>query len=99
MERYSILQDKQDFKNRKCYICGSRLLPNIHEVYYGSSRRELSIKYGCCVCLCSYHHNGSNNSVHHNRELDLKLKQEMQKAFEREYPEIDFRAVFRKSYI
>ena len=99
MNRFSILQDKKDFELKKCYVCGSTHNPNIHEVYFGVAHRKLSIQYGCCVCLCSYHHNGSNAGVHFNRELDLMLKQEMQKAFEREYPEIDFRAVFRKNYL
>jgi len=99
MERYSILQDKKDFDLRKCYICGSRLQPNIHEVYFGSAHRKLSIQYGCCVCLCSYHHNGSSNGVHFNHELDLMLKQEMQRAFEKTYPQIDFKGVFRKNYL
>ena len=96
MERFSILQD---FKDKKCFVCGSRQNLHIHEVYYGSAHRQLSIKYGCCVCLCARHHNGSNEGVHFNRELDLKLKQEMQRAFIKTYPQIDFKGVFRKDYL
>lgn len=83
----------------KCYVCGSKFSLHKHHVYYGVAHRKLAEKYGCWVYLCSYHHNGSNNGVHFNKELDLALKKEMQQAFEKTYPNIDFRTIFRKSYL
>ena len=68
-------------------------------VFYGVAHRKLAEQYGCWVYLCAKHHNASNEGVHFNKALDLKLKQEMQRAFEKEYPQIDFKGVFRKDYL
>ena len=75
MERYSILQ-----KNKRCYVCGNTIV-NIHEVYFGAKNRKKSIEDGCCVYLCSRHHNMSNQGVHFNKQLDLKLKAKMEKRW------------------
>ena len=72
MERFSILQ-----KERKCYVCGIDKNIHIHEVYFGKNRKK-SIEDGCCVYLCGKHHNQSNEGVHFNSLLDLKLKQDME---------------------
>lgn len=93
--RYSILQPKMD----ECWFCGTRRNLNIHEAFFGSAKRSLSIKYGCCVSLCATHHNLSNMSVHNNREMDLNLKKAMQKRFMEVYPELDFIKIFGKSYL
>lgn len=95
MKRYSILQKEMN----ECYFCGTRKNLNIHEVFFGTGRRALSIKYGCCVALCEAHHNLSNMSVHFNREMDLSLKKDMQRKFMETYPEIDFIKIFRKNYL
>jgi hypothetical protein len=34
-----------------------------------------------------------------NKELDMKLKRMAQEAFEREYPQIEFLAVFGRNYL
>ena len=95
MKRYSILQKEMN----ECWFCGARRNLNIHECFFGTGKRALSIKYGCCVSLCATHHNLSNTSVHHNREMDLNLKREMQKKFQEIYPELDFIKIFGKSYL
>ena len=83
----------------ECYFCGMTKNLHIHEVFYGTANRQISIKYGCCVSLCAIHHNLSNNSVHYNREMDLNLKRAMQKRFMQVYPELDFLKIFGKNYI
>lgn len=75
MNRFSIIQ-----KEKICIVCGMPLNIHIHEVYYGRNRKK-SIEDGCCVYLCGKHHNQSNEGVHFNHELDLKLKKEMQIAW------------------
>jgi radical SAM superfamily enzyme len=79
----------------RCYICG---MPkqHLHEIYFGKNRNN-SMIYGCVVPLCYEHHEG-NTGVHHNIELDTKLKKECQKQFEKTYstPFID---IFYKNYI
>lgn len=95
VKRYSILQENMN----ECYFCGTKNNIHIHEVYFGSGRRAVSIKYGCCVALCGVHHNLSNMSVHFNRDMDLSLKRDMQKKFMEVYPELDFVKIFRKNYL
>lgn len=68
MKRYSIIQNE-----KKCFVCGTTLNIHIHEVMYGKNRKN-SINDGLCVYLCGKHHNLSNEGVHFNHELDMKLK-------------------------
>lgn len=65
----------------------------------GVANRRLSEKWGCWVYLCYEHHEG-NTGVHHNRDLDLRLKQFAQEVFEAKLgTREDFRRIFGKSYI
>lgn len=73
--RYSILQS-----DKSCYVCGTKSNIHIHEVYFGKNRQK-SIEDGCCVYLCGNHHNMSNEGVHFNHELDMKLKKIMEKRW------------------
>ena len=93
--RYSIIT--KDFE--RCLICGTYLNIHKHEIFFGTANRKLSIKYGLVVPLCSRHHNGSNAGVHYNRRLDLKLKEQGQKAFEYHYPNLNFREIFGRNYL
>lgn len=82
-----------------CRICGSSYMVERHHIYYGHANRKLSEKYGCFCYLCAYHHRG-DYGVHFNRELDLKLKRQCQRAWMAKYgTEEDFRKVFGKSYL
>lgn len=95
MNRFSILQDKKE-----CYVCGTTLNINTHEVYFGRNRKN-SIKYGCCVYLCGKHHNQSNDGVHFNKKLDKHLKEEMEKKFLKHYncTTEDFTNIFKINYL
>jgi hypothetical protein len=95
MKRYSILQKEMN----ECWFCGAKNNLHIHEAFFGTGKRALSIKYGCCVSLCATHHNLSNMSVHNNREMDLNLKKIMERKFKEIYPELDFIKIFGKSYL
>lgn len=94
-KRYSILQNKKN-----CYFCG-KPAECIHEVFYGTANRKLSIEDGCCVYLCNQHHNMSNNSVHFNKNMDLQLKIVMQKQWQEYYNKTkeDFIARYGKSVL
>lgn len=48
--------------------------------FFGKNRKK-SIEDGCCVYLCGKHHNQSNDGVHFNHKLDLKLKQIFEKKW------------------
>jgi hypothetical protein len=88
----------QDIK--QCYVCDTTNNINIHEVYFGKNRQK-SIEDGCCVYLCGKHHNQSNDGVHFNHSLDIRLKQEMQKCWIKTYNKTtdDFIKRYGRNYI
>ena len=94
MNRYSILQDK-----KVCYVCNSTKI-NIHEVFYGRNRQK-SIEDGCCIYLCPRHHNMSDEGIHFNHELDLRVKKEMEKKWLQCYNKTieDFIKRFGRNYL
>lgn len=95
MKRFSLLQD-----TKECYVCGTTQNIHIHEVFYGRNRQN-SIKDGCCVYLCGKHHNLSNEGVHFDKKLDLKLKQLAEQKWCKYYnktPE-DFRKRYYCNYL
>ena len=98
MKRYSIIHDLND---KTCFVCGSMRDIHIHEVFYGTANRQLSIRYGLCVCLCARHHNASNQGVHFDKRLDNLLKSFVQTKAQAHYKwtEDDFRKIFGKSYL
>lgn len=88
----SIIQNKKE-----CYVCKSTLNLHKHHIFEGRNRNN-SEKYGCWCWLCARHHNMSDAGVHFNKELDIRLKQTTQKAFESKYKE-DFISIFRRNYL
>lgn len=92
MKRRSILNNL-DY----CYFCG-RPSECIHEVFFGANR-QISIKNGFCVGLCNNHHNATNESVHHNREMDLELKRLYQREYEKTHTREDFLKLIGRSYL
>ena len=89
----SIIQEDTNY----CYVCG-RYGTEIHHIFFGTSNRKMSDKYGCVVGLCYEHHRG-NRGVHFNRELDLELKCTAQRVFEHHYPNENFSAIFGRNYL
>lgn len=68
--------------------------------FFGKNRNN-SIKDGCCIYLCGYHHNQSNDGVHFNHELDIQLKKEMEKRWLEYYNKDieDFIKKFGRNYL
>ena len=91
-------------EDRVCWVCGS---PNVelHHVYSGWANRCQSDKYGCTVYLCRRHHTNQLHGVHFDRDLDLRLRRECQKAWEARYAKNpyggheEFRRIFGKNYL
>lgn len=86
--------------NRVCWVCGT--IYNLHKHHiFGGANRKKSDKDGCWVYLCGYHHNLSDEGVHFNRELDLKLKRECETNWlERDgKTEDDFIREYGKNYL
>lgn len=89
----NLLQDK-----KQCYITGQVINLHRHHVFQGS-RRKASEKWGCWIWLTAEMHNMSNKGVHFNRELDMRIKQDMQRAFEVKHGHDKFMEVFGKNYL
>lgn len=90
-KRFSIVTEKMD----RCYICGAYTSLQIHEVYGGMGKRELSKYYGLVVPLCIKCH----EDVHKRKDVAIALKQVGQKFFEVHYPNEDFVDVFGRNYL
>lgn len=83
--------------NPNCYICGDTNTEE-HHVMFGTANRKISDKYGLTVRLCPLHHRG-NVSPHHNRELDLILKEIAQTKFETKYSHEKWMELFGRNYL
>jgi hypothetical protein len=72
-----------------------------HEVFFGTSNRQKSIKYGLVVFLKPEMHNMSNQGVHFNKAFDNELKQIGQKIAMEKYnwSTEDFIRIFGKNYL
>ena len=83
-----------------CFICGDTRHLQRHHIYGNHANRKLSEREGCWVYLCAWHHTMGNNSVHQNREMDLRLKRMCEKRWiEENGTEEDFRKIFGKSWL
>lgn len=91
----SILQDE-----KKCYITGSTVNLHRHHIYAGG-RRKISEREGFWVYLVGWLHNQSNQGVHgkDGHELDIKLKQDCQRAYEQTHTRDEFMALIGKNYL
>ena len=93
--RESILQS-----SKECYITGRTDNLHRHHIYFGNPLRDVSEKNGFWVWLTGqYHNQDSRVDVHHNRALDLRLKQECQTAFEKTHSREEFMRLIGRSYL
>lgn len=88
-----------------CYLCqllnddyGEKRV-ECHHAIHGTANRKLSERYGLKVDLCMFHHTVGPEAVHNNAANDLFVKQMAQVAFENNYPDLDFRKIFGKSFL
>lgn len=86
----SIMQDEKE-----CYLTGSTECLDLHHCFQGS-RRQLSDKWGCTVWLRHDIHMRLHDS---DRELDLQIKRDCQKEFERRWGHEKFMEVFGRNYL
>ena len=96
----SIMQQKDG----SCYLCmklncdyGDKVTEEHHAIF-GTAQRQLSEDYGLKVYLCLKHHTLGPEAVHNNYKNARLLQAEAQEAFEKHFPEKDFRAIFGKNY-
>lgn len=69
-------------QEKECYFCGKQTGLECHHVFGGVANRPISEKYGLKVWLCYEHHTG-DNGAQYMKEMNLQLKQEAQRAFEK----------------
>ena len=90
----SILQTE-----KKCYLTGSTYNLHKHHIYFGKNRK-ISDENGFWVWLTGeYHNQNSRIDVHHNRDLDLKLKQECQLEYEKNHRREEFIQLIGRNYL
>lgn len=85
---------------KECYFCGTTYDLHKHHIFYGTANRRLSEKDGCWCWLCAYHHNMSDESVHHDHMMDITLKMITQTRWEERFgTRKDFIKRYGKSWI
>lgn len=70
-----------------------------HHVIFGWANRRLSERYGLKVYLCLQHHEIGPEAIHHNDEISDMVQAYAQRAFEKKWPEKNFREIFGRNYI
>ena len=101
----SILGYKDRERWSSCYLCEklhqdhSIKITDMHHMISGTANRKLSEKYGLKVRLCIPHHTAGPEAVHLNHETMEILQKEAQRAFEKHYPNLDFRKIFGINYL
>jgi hypothetical protein len=100
--RFSILTDDLN----TCIECGNKYKRselNYHEIFYGSGKRQLSIKYGLVIPLYSplYHNQYESKGIHFDKQMCLKwqIKGQLEAMKYYGWSEQDFIDIFGKSYI
>ncbi len=80
--------------NDCCMICGSTYQLTWHEIFGGRNRPN-SMRYGLCLRICIKCHKTLQNDTNFN-EIWHKKGQAM---FNKTYPDLDFREIFRNNYL
>ncbi len=85
-------------KDRACYFCGRLDTLERHHVFGGVANRPISEKYGLWVYLCHNCHTGKAGAQY-DKEKNLLLKQDAQRAFEKTNSRKDWMELIRKNYL
>lgn len=97
MKRYSIITNNLD----KCVECGRNNV-ELHEVFFGTANRKLSIQDGLVIPLCkAEHHCGNLIGIHKDIDLNKKWKKIAQKKWMEYYNKNidDFIKRYGQSYL
>lgn len=88
----------QDLRVERCYVCGYARDLEYHHIMHGTANRRLSTRYGLTCWLCFEHHRGKYGA-HSNVELNRKLQQDAQTAFEKTHTHEEWMKIFGKNYL
>lgn len=99
-DRFSILTNNLN----KCIECGREHCEiNLHEIFYGTGKRKLSMKYGLVIPLCtvSCHNQVNSIGIHFDKQMCDKWVIKGQKKYMKHYNKTkdEFRKVFGKNYL
>lgn len=88
-------------KDKECYFCHTTLGLHCHHIFFGSANRKISERNGFKVYLCNRHHENDlkGNDVHHNYEMNLRLKQDCQREYEKTHSRKEFMELIGKNYL
>ena len=89
----SILQEE-----RRCYFCNKINGLEKHHVFAGVANRRISEARGFWVMCCHDCHTG-RDGVQYNKEKNLRLKQDAQRAFEKYHSHQEWMDLIRKNYL
>lgn len=89
----SILQTE-----KTCYFCGAVVGIEEHHIFAGTANRRISEQYGLKVYLCHRHHTG-DYGAQYDKDMNILLKQEAQKAFEQLHGHEMWMLLIRKNYL
>ena len=95
--KHSILQDQEKY----CWVTGARNVPlEKHHVLFGPKFRKIADKHGLWVYLTAEMHRGTYG-VHGKcgHELDLRLKREVQEAYEKKHGHEAWMKLVGRSYL
>ena len=92
-------------KDGTCYLCmllngdyDDHKITEEHHAVFGWANRNLAERYGLKVYICPEHHRNGKNAAHKNYKIAKLLQEKAQEAFERENPNLSFRAIFGMNY-
>ncbi len=85
-----------------CYICSMkgriRKAECTHHIF-GGPLRKISERNGFTIPSCNADHNMSNEAVHFNRKLDLKLKSICQQVYEKTHTRQEWMKLVGRNYL
>lgn len=88
----------QDMENPRCFLCGAVRNLELHHIMHGTANRRWSTRLGLTCLLCRTHHTGQFG-VHSDAELNRRLQQEAQRAFEQTHTRTEWMNIFGKNYL
>jgi len=83
---------------KRCYFCNSVTGLEKHHVFAGVANRKISEAQGLWVMCCNSCHTG-RDGVQYNKEKNIRLKQDAQRAFEKDHTHQEWMDLFRKNYL
>ena len=85
----------------KCFICGRHIPTESHHIFFGTSNRKQSEKYGLKVDLCHECHNEPPNGVHFSNIQCRFLQKIAQSEAMRYYgwSKDEFMQIFGRNYL